>query len=421
MAGPRTKQTGKSKRGRPSRKKQQDEQAITQFDQVEEGPDTVEACIESPEETFQNLQQETSQGSDQQLNMEDHPDAPPRKRPRASSVHVQSTVERNRPQWDELTKAAALERAIQSSPARFMGSQASPIEVEEEGLTPKPVRRQLFPSPRKSGEVKRLDDAPSKPANSTADLFADFAESSTKPKAKDIPISLPLPTEDTTTFAATITEDKENLPPSLHDNDSDGLSHLFGEDVDGNFLSMTPKSTRSFLNFLRTPTPKTNRIRRVLSPRTSVNEALQNSIDHITTPSRSTRRTPNPNQWQGMADATPFTAHLNALLSDAPLASSPSGFGLQLHDFTLPNIGSPGADGRFEFNVEGFGHDNDFFSTDIVMPSSPPAPWQNTPGGGFKLWEDGDEMVAKGATTDFGKERVDGVGQDNEERKAVGQ
>jgi hypothetical protein len=55
---------------------------------------------------------------------------------------------------------AALERAIQSSPAGFRRNQELSADVDDPDLTPKPTRRLLFPSPRKSGEVRSLDSMP---------------------------------------------------------------------------------------------------------------------------------------------------------------------------------------------------------------------------------------------------------------------
>lgn len=47
-------------------------------------------------------------------------------------------------------------REVQSSPVGFAGSKASPIQLDDQ--SPRPTRRLLFPSPRRSGEIKRLDD-----------------------------------------------------------------------------------------------------------------------------------------------------------------------------------------------------------------------------------------------------------------------
>ncbi|KAF3009904.1 hypothetical protein E8E13_010884 [Curvularia kusanoi] len=64
---------------------------------------------------------------------------------------------------------AALERAIQSSPAGFRRSQDPSADVDPD-LTPKPTRRLLFPSPRKSGEIKSLDSTPAAPVGPSKSL-----------------------------------------------------------------------------------------------------------------------------------------------------------------------------------------------------------------------------------------------------------
>ena len=82
---------------------------------------------------------------------------PPRKRQRASSVEPRAQSSEDKTQWNGPAAAAAFRRAIQSSPPRLVGTAKTPIEIDAE-LTPKPTRRLLFPSPRRQGELKSLDD-----------------------------------------------------------------------------------------------------------------------------------------------------------------------------------------------------------------------------------------------------------------------
>ena len=82
---------------------------------------------------------------------------PQRKRQRASSVEPRAQSSENKTQWNGPAAAAAFRRAIQSSPPRLVGTAKTPIEIDAE-LTPKPTRRLLFPSPRRQGEMKSLDD-----------------------------------------------------------------------------------------------------------------------------------------------------------------------------------------------------------------------------------------------------------------------
>lgn len=80
---------------------------------------------------------------------------PPSARPRASS----SANDNDASQEEAHANAdaeAALQRAIQSSPAGFRKNKGSSVDAGPD-LTPRPTRRLLFPSPRKNGEVKTLD------------------------------------------------------------------------------------------------------------------------------------------------------------------------------------------------------------------------------------------------------------------------
>lgn len=175
----------------------------------------------------------------------DEPQMPPPRignRPRASSIHGQSKRATSQDQWDSATFEAALQRAIQSSPARLMGTQESPIELEDDP-TPKPTRRLLFPSPRKDGEVKSLDDSCISLSNGKQ------LDGKTDTSMNDL------------LQMGTSTTDKENLPPFDMDDD---LAHLF--EVSPSALLKTPakytpqktprsKSTALFEALLATPTP----------------------------------------------------------------------------------------------------------------------------------------------------------------------
>ncbi|KAF2122918.1 hypothetical protein BDV96DRAFT_561647 [Lophiotrema nucula] len=267
-------------------------------------------------------------------------------------------------EMEESAAAAALRRAIQSSPGGFRGSRDTPISLEPE-LTPKPTRRLLFPSPRKSGEVKTLGDfASESPTNQP--MMRKTAES---------PVPLPdMELEDI---------DKENCPPP-NDHDDD-LAHLF---EDTGSTKTTPTKGGPLQELLKTPTPGSRR-RPALTPR----RGIENNADPTFPPMTPSRilRTPN-RRAPTVAPVTPFTAQLNALLSDCIQASSPSQ--AQDIDFSnLPTFTTPGRNyndltANFDFSIDNMGGVDDFLSSDLPVPSSPPGGMNR--GLGFSLYEDPD-------------------------------
>lgn len=243
---------------------------------------------------------------------------------------------------DEATAQAALIRAIHSSPVGLRGAKDSPIEIEAD-LTPKPTRRLLFPSPRKPGEVKSL-----------ADNRSSQSLKCTSEKADPKIIFPEVDVEDT---------DKENCPPSAATQD-DGLSHLFDDPVSP---KTTPTKNRPFEDLLKTPTPGSRR-RNPLTPKRG------SEFTGPTTPSRICK-TPRSGRAATIAPETPFTRQLNALLSDC-MPGSPSRI-----DFSaFPTFNTPGRDhssAQFSYSLP-----DDFLSSDLPMPSSPP------PGLNFSVFED---------------------------------
>lgn len=69
---------------------------------------------------------------------------PPAKRARASSAEPTRTTDNTQSRWNDNAAMEALKRAIQSSPARNLDSRV--LQLDGESLTPKPVRRALFPN-----------------------------------------------------------------------------------------------------------------------------------------------------------------------------------------------------------------------------------------------------------------------------------
>ncbi|KAF2005574.1 hypothetical protein P154DRAFT_482976 [Amniculicola lignicola CBS 123094] len=279
---------------------------------------------------------------------------------------------------DEGMANAALQRAIQSSPVGVRGSKESPINLEPD-LTPKPTRRLLFPSPRKDGETKSLQDAQSavSPSNSAPRLLAE-------PPAR-IPDLPDLDFEDT---------DKENCPPSASHHDDD-LAHLFGDSLS---TKTTPTKSALFQDLLKTPTPG-SRHRRPKQDTDTFDPLLSTPSRHLTTP-RSTRAATT-------APETPFTRQLNALLSDCQ--PSPS----QAIDFSaFPTFNTPGRNNSGALMFD-FAQD-DLLSSDFPMPSSPPG------GPGFALYEDPETRTVglwSGASIFQGSDAVDGDGAGGEEQE----
>ncbi|KAG8631262.1 hypothetical protein KVT40_000402 [Elsinoe batatas] len=272
-------------------------------------------------------------------------------RPRATSMQAVNRQPPKTNDWTSTQLDTALQRAIQSSPARFQGTEESPIELEDD-LTPKPTRRLLFPSPRKDDEVKSLDDfsLPTKTKSAKTSPLSNHTQAS---------INLALQSE------------KENLPPiaSLHD-DLD-FSALFNSPSTGGLfktpskssgsssaMAQTPpsKSVDRFESLLATPTP--SKRSSTLTSRTptrmdaflpSFSSAEKKALGTpsrympLTSPCRSIRSVSGrsvsgQSLANGLAPMTPFSKQLQQLLSDNP------GFD-NTFDFTSDIAGNDMSDG----------------------------------------------------------------------------
>ena len=273
---------------------------------------------------------------------------PPTRRPRANSMQAQQSNRGNG--YGELNASqldAALVRAVQSSPARYQGSQASPIEIND--LTPRPTRRLLFPSPRRDGQVKSLDDNGQVSLKSTPPSGKGSAQKlSFSPKAG---LDLTFGQTDTNVFEA-FTFDKENIAPGL-DLEDDDLAHLLEGSPIALFktpLRKTPAKPGSTpRQALKTPTPASSRKRKPLTPNpNAANNADMNHVnDFMTSPSssryflrstpsrldrtpRSLSNTPGRrSNGSGGQGPSPFSRHLAQMLSDTNDTSS--------HNFTSPS------------------------------------------------------------------------------------
>ncbi|KKY17143.1 putative gata transcription factor [Diplodia seriata] len=235
---------------------------------------------------------------------------------------------------------AALVRAIHSSPPRLTGLQESEVELEDEMSPTRPTRRILFPSPRRSGQFKSLEDGQNE-----------------REIAQPVFGQLPRPPR---SEPATDAQDKENVPPAEMD---DSFAHLF-EDLDGNLLQncfkspRSAKSTRTLSDFIKTPTSRSKRAALgarddLLSPaNAAVNAAVDDVLLH-STPSKASR-TPK-------AAMSPFS---QAFLND--ITRTPRSAARNMAGWELS---SPSNTGLMDFSNFDFAMPP---STDIPFPSSPP-------------------------------------------------
>lgn len=323
----------------------------------------------------------------------------PQKRPRASSEE-RTPRKAGRSVMDEASAAAALERAIKSSPHKFIGTQQVPIEVGD--LTPQPTRRILFPSPTNSKDGK------AKAGNN--------AESKLSPTPISKTNGVPPP-------------GKENFPPitDSHDELDDFLLKEPG---------LTAPPTRS-----TTPTPiKTNKLvyktpkrspRRNPPPTTGdfFSSAAKALFRHSADISPGKRTPTRPGSSGPLEHMSPFTAHMNQLLSESndhhhqshqamsrtggvgartgddnddnanapPITTTSPANSAQTFDFpSLPSLhNTPGGGvGRsssrlLDFDFSAFDN-QDLISTDVIMPSSPPV-WFGAGGGIGFGGDDGDD------------------------------
>lgn len=266
-------------------------------------------------------------------------------RPRANSMQLQPKRNENDKQWTSAELDAALHRAIQSSPARFVGSQESPVEVDADP-TPRPTRRLLFPSPRGNGQMKTLDD---------------MALPGAKPPSNTI-IELAFVEE----------PDKENRPPQ---NEDDDLARLF--ECSPNVFK-TPRKTPEKTDpqaetLLKTPTPSRSSLRTVArNTRTPSGNQGSTFLPTFSSAEAKNLFPTTPSRWANLSSPsknqmTPFTRQLTQLLSDAhhdiPFTSPGRQF-----DFSdaMPTFMTPGR--SLDFNFDDF----DIMNVDVSTLTSNP-------------------------------------------------
>lgn len=283
-------------------------------------------------------------------------------------------------------------RQVQSSPGIPKGSEGAPVEID---LTPKPLRRQLFPSPQKT-QARSEPGPTAASANYETYLPTIVRRSPRLNKTRDV-FGMQVG------VIAITADGKENLAPAPVVVD-DGLADLFDEgptDVELPPMTPTPKR-RSERLLLKTPSKTPQRhFGADLSP----NADLQ---PNLRTPK--TRNGQHPalaallgTVQKDVVDMTPFTRSIHdALMSDAPFQMNipdepkPAGQGpskkatpQKVITFDFPDLpslkgSSPMShDHLVNFNFSELTTDHlnsdfaDPFATHTTMPSSPPADFFN--------------------------------------------
>ncbi|KAI9715791.1 MAG: hypothetical protein M1828_000696 [Chrysothrix sp. TS-e1954] len=234
----------------------------------------------------------------------------------ASTGHrIQKSTE-----MSEAAAAAALHKAFQSSPPKFPGSKASPIGIDTDQS---PVRRVLFPSPRKPGEVRSPDP---NALDTTKDKGAGKHSNDRSFKLYD-------------------QADKENLAPDT--SRTEGNSK---QSTSNNSPTSAATGQADSCNPLATPKKsRTNTPRSLLS-------TTKRWLGATETPSRASLRDMGPLQTDSMS---PFSAQLTRLINQAcgsPSKNSPQrNLAIQPDDLendagpcALPDFGNHELDFGFE-------------------------------------------------------------------------
>ncbi|KAL8971259.1 MAG: hypothetical protein Q9183_001136 [Haloplaca sp. 2 TL-2023] len=266
-------------------------------------------------------------------------------RPRASSLHDGEAAHARGP-MKESTAAAALQRAIQSSPVHQRSLQH--VNTTEEDLTPKPIRRILFPSPTQK-EQEQEQRSPAQASGSTEhsrNLLNGHGSGEVDPS------------------------NKENVPPPSDIDEPDDVN----DGLPPRSVTPTPSGKSKPKPF---KTPKRSTTPDPSHPSTGdfFSSAARALLRPHSTPKHTSCR---QGEHPPLSDISPFTAHVNAILSDVQNVSpTHSNF-----DFpALPSLSNTPGRVRPDFDFSHF-DPQDLLSTDVPMASSPPL------GGWFGVYED---------------------------------
>ena len=289
---------------------------------------------------------------------------PPIRRQRALSVQMENFQHSRSEGMTHAQAAAALQRAIQSSPGQASGTKQAPINLDD--VTPKPIRRILFPSPNQNkspGKATPLIER---------DIEVSPKSSSNTPRRGTKLRSSPLRNE----------AGGEHVTPEIEIND---FNELFEDMQHPNSCPPTPTPrSQPRADLFKTPTKTPSPPKGLIHSGDFFSSSAKAFLHAPVTPKRTpSKTTPLPPLSQSYAEgeATPFTSYINHYLSENPaLNDSPSKF----FDFsTLPSLSldsatssSPSRQLSANFSLDHFA------STDAPMPSSPPPMW-------FGDWDEG--------------------------------
>jgi len=150
--------TGNNKKKRSSRNRKQSGGPLSKPSTRarSNGPATSTAAS-SPAPTEASSVQADEGATPRVENDQDYSGEHPNKKRRANSAEPPRSSETAKQRWEEQDAMEALRRAIQSSPARNMENRALSAPENTTHLTPKPVRRALFPAAQNDGPLKEVD------------------------------------------------------------------------------------------------------------------------------------------------------------------------------------------------------------------------------------------------------------------------
>lgn len=239
--------------------------------------------------------------------------------------------------------SAALRRAIRSSPARWTGTGASPIELDDEHDG---TRRILFPSPDRAASRVLTEVVATNVVQATTDHHL----------SKDQVLA---------------GREKENLVPSFTEDDDPELMRLFEEAM---ARPTTPTRKSPAQNLFKTPTRPTPNHRPITRSVSRSARSARNADQLLLLPQASPTKVPGSRSRGTPRHATfesPFTATLNQLLSNNDQSPSRGTEDFQSGlDFSMPDL-PPFNSTANVFQPTTYDNE-DFFSTDVPMPSSPP-------------------------------------------------
>lgn len=237
------------------------------------------------------------------------------KRTRAASDDMVRPALPEHPFLSEAAAAAALQKAIQSSPPKFPGSKHTPINLDDDVVS-EPLRRLLFPSPRRPGQVLSLEPSIA--------LVANSARSPDDCRVTDVQMN-----------------DKENRP-------------LYATDIGERNLLKNKHPTTPASSASKRQSPKTPLGSSGSKTKAFLTSAAKRWCNDIGTSSRAESHS------RGNGEMTPFSKHLSHLMSDANQSPTEgSDRALKLFGETLPD-----GSGMFAFS--------DFSAEDwtgLAMPS----------------------------------------------------